>query len=221
MLSTMATALTIDAFGPISDNAGGIAEMCLSESFGDTRKVTDKLDAAGNTTAAIGKGFAIGSAALVSLALISAFVTRVNSVDASLLSNINLLDPLVFSGLLVGALLPYWFSGMTNNPSNTNGSNRFIFDNKLASTEFTLVTNALINANDTNAALPIANPFPIAAVVLPAASNLSVTFLVSPNDSDKHISAIPPALSLIGPNASIVNAVAIVLNIPNAAIAIP
>lgn len=111
MLSTMATALTIDGFGPISDNAGGIAEMALGGSeFKDTRKVTDVLDAAGNTTAAIGKGFAIGSAALVSLALFSAFVTRSNmtSADAT-----DILSPLVFSGLLIGSLLPYWFSGMT------------------------------------------------------------------------------------------------------------
>lgn len=79
MLSTMATALTIDAFGPISDNSGGIAEMSLGgDEFRVTRKVTDTLDAAGNTTAAVGKGFAIGSAGLVSLALFSAFITRVD-----------------------------------------------------------------------------------------------------------------------------------------------
>lgn len=111
MLSTMATALTIDAFGPICDNAGGIAEMSLgSDEFKQTRKVTDVLDAAGNTTAAIGKGFAIGSAALVSLALFSAFVTRANLNNST---ETNILQPLVFSGLLLGALLPYWFSGMT------------------------------------------------------------------------------------------------------------
>jgi len=111
MLSTMATALTIDAFGPICDNAGGIAEMALgSDEFKPTRKVTDVLDAAGNTTAAIGKGFAIGSAALVSLALFSAFVTRAGLGDSP---KTNILHPLVFSGLLLGALLPYWFSGLT------------------------------------------------------------------------------------------------------------
>lgn len=111
MLSTMATALTIDGFGPISDNAGGIAEMALGSSeFKETRIVTDVLDAAGNTTAAIGKGFAIGSAALVSLALFSAFVTRSNMANADAT---NILSPLVFSGLLIGSLLPYWFSGMT------------------------------------------------------------------------------------------------------------
>ncbi|WVZ96556.1 hypothetical protein U9M48_042183 [Paspalum notatum var. saurae] len=105
MLSTVATGLAIDAYGPISDNAGGIAEMA-----GMPRRVrerTDALDAAGNTTAAIGKGFAIGSAALVSLALFGAYVSRagVAAVDA--------LSPRVFVGLLVGAMLPYWFSAMT------------------------------------------------------------------------------------------------------------
>jgi H(+)-translocating pyrophosphatase len=107
MLSTLATCLSIDAYGPISDNAGGIVEM---SAMGDeVRERTDALDAAGNTTAAIGKGFAIGSAALVSLALFGAFVTRakINLLHSSIL------DPKVFFGLLVGAMLPYWFSAMT------------------------------------------------------------------------------------------------------------
>jgi H(+)-translocating pyrophosphatase len=105
ILSTMAVALTIDAYGPISDNAGGFAEM--AHMGHEIREVTDALDAAGNTTAAIGKGFAIGSAAFVSLALYGAFVTRVQ------IPVVNVLDARVMPGLLFGAMLPYWFSAMT------------------------------------------------------------------------------------------------------------
>lgn len=105
ILSTLPIGLTIDAYGPICDNAGGIAEMAgIGEAV---RERTDALDAAGNTTAAIGKGFAIGSAALVSLALFGAFVTTVK------LGTVDILRPLQFAGLLVGAMLPYWFSAMT------------------------------------------------------------------------------------------------------------
>ncbi|MCH88190.1 pyrophosphate-energized vacuolar membrane proton pump 1-like, partial [Trifolium medium] len=105
MLSTIATGLAIDAYGPISDNAGGIAEMAgMSHRI---RERTDALDAAGNTTAAIGKGFAIGSAALVSLALFGAFVSRAG------ITTVDVLTPKVFIGLLVGSMLPYWFSAMT------------------------------------------------------------------------------------------------------------
>lgn len=104
MLSNLCIALAIDGYGPISDNAGGIAEMC---SLNLTRMRTDKLDAAGNTTAAIGKGFAIGSACLVSLALFGAFATRTH------LQVVNVLEPLQFAGLVVGAMLPYAFSAMT------------------------------------------------------------------------------------------------------------
>ncbi|KAK7250272.1 hydrogen-translocating pyrophosphatase [Aureococcus anophagefferens] len=106
MLSTLATGLTIDGYGPVTDNAGGIAEMSLLPE--SVREKTDCLDAAGNTTAAIGKGFAIGSAALVSLALYGAFVVRLGITGAS-----NVLQPLTFAALLVGANLPYWFSAMT------------------------------------------------------------------------------------------------------------
>jgi inorganic pyrophosphatase len=99
MLGTLSTCLTIDAYGPIADNAGGIAEM--SHMGEEVRERTDALDAAGNTTAAIGKGFAIGSAALVSLALFGSFVTQAHleMADASLLDNKTIM------GLLVGGAL--------------------------------------------------------------------------------------------------------------------
>lgn len=104
-LGTLATCLAIDVYGPICDNAGGIAEM--AELPAEVRDKTDALDAAGNTTAAIGKGFAIGSAALVSLALFGGFVTRIEE------ESINILSPITFAGLFLGAMLPYWFTAMT------------------------------------------------------------------------------------------------------------
>merc|ERR1711939_1034703 len=108
MLSTLATCLSIDVYGPVCDNAGGIAEMAGCHDA--VRRKTDTLDAAGNTTAAIGKGFAIGSAALVSLALFGAFVTRTHILGAT---GVNLLRPIAFSSLLIGAMLPYWFTAST------------------------------------------------------------------------------------------------------------
>jgi inorganic pyrophosphatase len=105
MLGSLPVALTIDGYGPISDNAGGIAEMSGLPS--EIRDKTDALDAAGNTTAAVGKGFAIGSACLVGLALFGAFITRVEA------PGVNILQPTEFAGLLVGSMLPYAFSAMT------------------------------------------------------------------------------------------------------------